>query len=117
MRRGGQGGRRGSMPIGSSRRDGRPTACPLTGSLTTRAPGVRLLIEDVEADVLRETTAHLELTLDALVVGQPLLGSRLMPGSRVGYRLMPGSRVSYRLMPGSLVPSNRLPYADVCFVG
>ena len=34
-------------------------------------PGVRLLIQDVEADALRETPAHLELTLDMLVVGRP----------------------------------------------
>ena len=34
-------------------------------------PGARLLIEDIEADALRETTAHLELTLDMLVVGLP----------------------------------------------
>ena len=33
-------------------------------------PRARLLIEDIEADALRETTAHLELTLDMLVVGQ-----------------------------------------------
>ena len=34
-------------------------------------PGARLLIEDIEADAVRETTAHLELTLDMLVVGRP----------------------------------------------
>jgi hypothetical protein len=34
-------------------------------------PGVRLLIEDVQADAVRETTAHVELTLDMLVVGKP----------------------------------------------
>jgi hypothetical protein len=34
-------------------------------------PGARLLIEDVEADAIRETTAHLGLTLDTLVVAQP----------------------------------------------
>ena len=34
-------------------------------------PGVRLLIEDVDADALRDTTAHVELTVDMLVVGQP----------------------------------------------
>jgi hypothetical protein len=34
-------------------------------------PGVRLLIEDIEADAVRETPAHIELTLDMLVVGQP----------------------------------------------
>ena len=34
-------------------------------------PGVRLLIEDVEADALRENSTHLELTLDMLVVGRP----------------------------------------------
>ena len=33
--------------------------------------GVRLLTEDVEADAVRETTAHPQLTLDMLVVGQP----------------------------------------------
>ena len=34
-------------------------------------PGVRLLIEDIEADALRETPAHLELTVDMLVIGRP----------------------------------------------
>lgn len=34
-------------------------------------PGVRLLIEDIEADAVRETMAHVELTVDMLVVGQP----------------------------------------------
>ena len=33
-------------------------------------PGVRLLIEDIEADAVRGTPAHIELTLDMLVVGQ-----------------------------------------------
>ena len=34
-------------------------------------PGVRLLIEDVGADALRESSAHLELTRDMLAVGRP----------------------------------------------
>ena len=34
-------------------------------------PGVRLLIEDIEADAIIETPLHLVLTVDALVVGRP----------------------------------------------
>ena len=34
-------------------------------------PGVRLLIEDVEADDLVQTPLHWVLTLDVLVVGRP----------------------------------------------
>ena len=34
-------------------------------------PGVRLLIEDVEADALVQTPLHWALTRDALVVGRP----------------------------------------------
>ena len=42
-------------------------------SLMTNLAWVRaqMLIEDVEADTLRETTGHLVLTVDTLVVGQP----------------------------------------------
>ena len=34
-------------------------------------PGVRLLIEDIEADGIIETPQHLVLTVDALVIGLP----------------------------------------------
>jgi hypothetical protein len=34
-------------------------------------PGVRLLIEDVEADAVRGTPAHIELSLDMIDVSQP----------------------------------------------
>ena len=34
-------------------------------------PGVRLLIEDVEADALVQTPLHWVLTCDVLVVGRP----------------------------------------------
>ena len=49
----------------------RPTRVPTYRVIYVPRPGVRLLIEDVEADALRENSAHLELTLDMLVVGRP----------------------------------------------
>ena len=59
------------LPSGVEPPSWKPTRVPTFRVIYDPRPGVRLLIEDVEADAIIQTPLHLVLTVDALVVGQP----------------------------------------------